>query len=100
MFEIRTFRVADGSCVVALRGELDLAAAAAAVSEIDCHQRSELIVDLLRAHLGDLDALDLLVASAGPKATFVAERPVLDALQVVGLKRYVNTAPTLVAALA
>jgi hypothetical protein len=99
MFEIRAFRVGDAGCVVALRGELDIPAAAEAVTEIDRHRPGHVIVDLLRTHIGDLDAVDMLVAAAGPDSTFVAERPVLDGLHVVGLRRYVHTAPTLAAAL-
>lgn len=100
MFEIRTFRVGDRSYIVALRGELDLDAATEVAAEIEVRRDGQVVVDLLRAQVGDLDALDLLVSAAGADTTFVAERPALDALDVVGLRRYVNTAPTLVAALA
>jgi anti-anti-sigma regulatory factor len=100
MADVRIFRVGDGDWVVAVRGDLDHAAAADAASAIRSCAAEPVIVDLLHAHAVDLDALDSLVEAAGTRVTFVAERPLLDGLHVVGLRRYVNTAPTLLAALA
>jgi hypothetical protein len=99
MVEIRTFRVGDQGWVVAFRGALDCNTAGDLISEVQSLSGS-VIVDLLGAILVDLDALDELAAAVGARATLVAERPLVDALSVVGLRRYVQVAPTLAAALA
>jgi hypothetical protein len=96
VFEVRTFRLGDGSAVVAVRGELDAAGSAAVAAEVARHG-GDVVVDLLRAHLGDLDALDALVARCN--ATFVAERPLRDAFEVIGLRRHVLVQPSVAAAL-
>jgi anti-anti-sigma regulatory factor len=99
MAEMRTFQLPAGDSVVSMHGELDEAAGAALAAEIGTHAGSDVIVDLLRADLVDLDVVDALVERAG-NVTFVAERSLLQALQVVGLRRYVRVEPTLNAALA
>jgi hypothetical protein len=96
VFQVRVFRVGDDTCVVALRGALDLTSAGEVVAEIDRHGHGRhVIVDLLRAHVGEPTALDALAATTGPRTTFVAERPILDTLR----RAAVRTAPTLDAAL-
>jgi hypothetical protein len=97
VFEVRTFSLGAGGAVVAVRGELDAAGSAAVAAEVGRHGGA-VVVDLLRAHLGDLDALDDLVARC--EATFVAERPLRDALDVIALRRHVLVQPSLAAALA
>ena len=95
--ELRTFTLADGGTVVAGRGDLDAAGCAALAAEAGRHDRS-VVVDLRGTRLVDLDALDDLVARS--EATFVAERPLRDALDLIGLRRHVRVAPSLAAVLA
>jgi hypothetical protein len=97
VFELRTFSLGDGTAVVAVRGGLDASGAAIVAAEVGRH-RGAVVVDLLRAHLRDLDALDDLVACCD--ATFVADRPLRDAFDVIGLRRHVLVEPSLAAALA
>jgi hypothetical protein len=97
--ELRTFRLGNGSWVVALRGPIDAHLIGETVKELADRNESSVIVDLLRAHVVDLDALDALVEAGGTSATFIAERPLLDALRVIGLRRYVHVEPTLAAAI-
>lgn len=94
------FLLGEGGWVIALRGALDDRVVERAVEEIAARRDDAIIVDLARAQLVDLDALDALVEAAGTSATFVAERPLLDALHVIALRRYVRVEPTLAAALA
>ena len=96
MVELRTFSVAGGGWVVAARGDLD-ADGARQVGDAVKSCDGPVIVDLLRAHFVDLDVLDALVERVD--ARFVAERPLRDALDLIGLRRHVDVSPTLAAAL-
>ena len=93
MSDVRAYRLADDAYVVKVCGDLD-AATVAAVARAAGAPR---VVDLLDARLVEFDALAALVA--GVDAIFVAERPLRDALDVIGLQRAVRTVPTLAAAL-
>ena len=93
MFEIQSYRLATDACVVKIRGDLDGAAVESLV-----HHGEATVFDLLDAHLVDVDALDALVARS-TDVVFIAERPLLDALELIALHRPVQTAPSLAAAL-
>jgi hypothetical protein len=95
MLEIRTFRLVNGHCVVALRGDLGLESAAELAAEVATLRGGTVIVDLLRARLVDRNALAALVGAVGSDATYVASRPLLDTLQLVAP----NSVSTLAAAL-
>jgi anti-anti-sigma regulatory factor len=97
MLELRTFRLADGGSVVAARGGIDAEGTAQILAAVLLCAREGMVVDLLQAQLVDIDALDELVATAG-HATFVAARPLTDALDLFGLRRHVAVSPTLHAA--
>jgi hypothetical protein len=97
MLELRTFRLGDGGSVVAARGDIDAEGTAQILAAVLVCAREGMIVDLLRTQLVDVEALDELVATAA-HATFVAERPLTDALDLIGLHRHVVVAPTLQAA--
>lgn len=81
MVEIRTFRLGNGSCVVAVSGELDGAAAAEVDAEIALRAAEGYVVlDLLnvrwaRARLDRIDGGGVMV---------VGEPHVLDRLQLTG----------------
>jgi hypothetical protein len=96
VLEIRTFRLANGDCVVALRGDLGAASAAELAAEVERLRSGTVIVDLLRARLVDRRALAALVGAVGVEATYVASRPLLDSLQLVAPR----SVSTLAAALA
>jgi anti-anti-sigma regulatory factor len=98
--ELRTFRLGNGSWVIALRGAIDAHLVDETLKELAERDGDAVIFDLLRAQVVDLDALDALVEASGSSATFVAERPLLDALHLIGLRRYVHVEPTIAAALA
>ncbi len=83
MLEIRTFRLVNGDCVVALRGDLGAESAAELAAEVDRFRGRTVIVDLLHARLVDRRALAALVGAVGVDATYVAARPLLDTLQQV-----------------
>jgi anti-anti-sigma regulatory factor len=91
--ELRTFRLWDGTSVVALRGELDNDAAARARDEVArCLRDGVVVVDLLNVWLGDNTALDVLVpALLGGGVTVVSEH---------AFPRGVRRTPTLASALA
>jgi hypothetical protein len=93
MLEIRAYRLGADACVVKVSGDLD----GAAVDSLAEHDDAT-VFDLLDARLVDVDALDMLVARSGD-AVFIAERPLLDALELISLHRPVQTAPSLAAAL-
>jgi len=99
MDDFRIFRLGEGGWVITMRGAIDDAVVDRAVKELVARREGSVIVDLMHAHLADLDALDSLVEAAGTTTTFVADRPLLDALRLIGLRRYVRTEPTLAAAL-
>jgi hypothetical protein len=92
MPELRTFELGDGRRVVTVRGDLDAHAVAdleAATAPCD----GRVVVNLTDARPVDRRALEQLAVRV--RATFVARRPLSDALEVIGL----DVAPTLVAAL-
>ncbi len=85
--------------MVAACGDIDSEGTAQILAAVLLCAREGMVVDLLRARLVDVDALDELVTTAA-HATFVAERPLTDALDLVGQHRRVDLAPTLRAAVA
>ena len=91
--EIQTYLVEGNACIVKIRGDIDDAAV-----ELIVRDGSATVVDLLDARVVDVDALDALVAGSSD-VVFIAERPLLDALELIALHRPVRTAPTLAAAL-
>jgi hypothetical protein len=73
MAELRTFRLADGTSVVSIRGELDGGAVAEANAEIvRCCLGGRVIVDLLGAFPVDYSAVDRLVPQLRDDAVTVA----------------------------
>jgi hypothetical protein len=96
VLELRTFDLADGGSVVAARGDLD----ALGTSEIEAvvgRCRGRVVVNLTETRLVDLEALDQLVDRV--RVTYVAVRPLRDALELIGLRRPIEIVPTLAAAL-
>jgi anti-anti-sigma regulatory factor len=94
MLELRTFRLGVGGWAIAVRGDLDSAAALRIVDEVDGCTGGGVVVDLRHARLVDTDALDALADAVD--ATFVAERPLRDAFA----GRVAAVAPSLRAAFA
>jgi len=84
----------DGGSAVTVRGDLDGASAAPIAAAVGRCAGSAVVVDLRHARLVDAAALDTLVACV--QATFVAERPLRDALE----RGPATVAPTLRAAFA
>jgi hypothetical protein len=84
--DVVTYVLAGDACVVKIRGDLD----DDAVEQVAQHGHATVV---------DLDVLDALVAGSGD-AVFTADRPLLDALELIALRRPVQTAPSLAAALA
>ena len=99
MGELRTFRLGDGTSVVAVRGELADDTAARVRDEIGRRVRDGVvIVDLLNVWLASDGALDVLLpALCRDDVTVVAERRLLDRLDV---PQRVRLLPTLASALA
>ena len=95
MVGLRTFRLADGGCAIVVRGDLDGDAVETIADEVRSCTGAPIVVDLRNALLVDPRALDALIASV--QTTFVAERPLRDALVAGGAPR---VAPDLRAAFA
>jgi anti-anti-sigma regulatory factor len=93
VLELRTFRLGDGGWAIAVRGDLDDAAAMSISDEVNLCTGGPVVVDLRHARLVDAAAFHVLVDSV--HATFVAERPLRDAFA----GRVVSVAPSLRAAL-
>ena len=80
MPDVRTYRLGNEARVVKVRGDLD-AAAIAAVGRVT---GAAAVIDLRDAMLVDVDALDALVDRLD--TVFVADRPLRDALDALGLR--------------
>jgi len=94
MLELRIFRLGDGGWAIAVRGDIDIAAARRIAQEVDGCTGGAVVVDLRHARLVDRVALGAL--ADGVDATFVAERPLRDAFA----GRIATVAPSLRAAFA
>jgi anti-anti-sigma regulatory factor len=92
VLELRTFTLGDGGSAVTVRGDLDAASVAPIAAAVARCTGGAVVVDLRHARLVDAAALDTLAARV--HATFVAERPLRDALE----RRPVTVAATLRAA--
>jgi hypothetical protein len=90
MPDVRTYRLGNRSWVVKVRGDLD----SAAIAAVGRATGAPAVIDLRDATLVDVYALDSLVDCIG--AIFVADRPLRDALDALGLR----TESTLAAAFA
>src|SRR3954452_12699478 len=99
MSEVRTFRLADGTGVVAVRGPLDAAAISEAGHEVErCGTGAPLVLDLLGAvRVDDASVLLLLPHLRQDAFTVVATNKLL---MHVGLARGIRMTRTLAAALA
>lgn|SRR3954451_732080 len=99
MSEVRTFRLADGTGVVSVRGPLDALAIAEAGDEIErCQSGGSVVLDLLGAIHVDDSSVELLLPHLRNRAiTVVATHRLLVR---VGLTRGIRTKQTLAAALA
>jgi len=99
MSEVRTFRLADGTGVVAVRGPLDAAAIAEAGVEIErCGSGGRLVLDLLGVFHVDDSSVELLLPHLRDRTVTVVATHKL--LVRVGLARGIRMRRTLAAALA
>jgi anti-anti-sigma regulatory factor len=80
MPDVRTYRLADRARVVKVRGDLD----SAAVGAVARATGAAAVIDLRDATLVDVYALDSLVDCID--SVFVANRPLRDALDALGLR--------------
>ena len=80
MPDVRTYQLGDTAWVVKVRGDLDSAAVAAVARAT----KTPTVVDLREATVIDVWALDSLVDCSD--AIFVADRPLRDALDALGLR--------------
>jgi ABC-type transporter Mla MlaB component len=84
MFAVRTFRLGDGTSVVAVRGELDDDTAARARDEVrDSLNAGTVIVDLLNVWIASDAALDVLLDTLRREdVTVVADHRLLDRIDI------------------